>query len=116
MGFASIGKRSPVLPENPDNTSLQFQVSAIGSDGYGEATLAHGLDAFFAEGESEQSRFPGFDVNANMTQSLYEEVVDVLEGKKDKHQASAHGALHVQRILNAAYESSVQGGAITITH
>ena len=114
VGFASIGKRSPVLPENPDNTSLQFQVSAIGSDGYGEATLAHGLDAFFAEGESEQSRFPGFDVNANMTQSLYEEVADVLEGKKDKHQASAHGALHVQRILNAAYESSVQGRAISI--
>jgi predicted dehydrogenase len=112
--FASIGNRSPVLPENPDNVSLQFQVSVIGSDGYGEATLAHGLDAFFAEGEAEQSRFPGFDVNANMTQSLYEEVVDVLEGKKEEHQASAHGALHVQRILNAAYGSALQNRAIAI--
>jgi len=72
------------------------------------------LDAFFAEGESDRSRFLGFDVNANMTQSLCEEVVDVLEGKKNGHQASAHGALHVQRILNAAYESSLQSRAITI--
>ena len=114
--LASIGNRSPYAPENPDNISLQFQVSAIGSDGYAEATLAYGLDTFFAEDETERGRFPGFDVNANMTQSLYEEVVDVLEGKKSEHQASAHGALHVHRVITAAYESSLQGCAIQLPY
>jgi len=114
--FASIGNRSPDVPENIDNTSLQFQVSAIGSEGYGEATLGYGLDAFFSEKTSEQKRFPGFDTNSHMTQALYEEVVDVIEGKKDKHQASAHGALKVQRIINAAYESSLQGRAIRLPY
>ncbi|MBC8461291.1 MAG: Gfo/Idh/MocA family oxidoreductase [Deltaproteobacteria bacterium] len=114
--FASIGNRSPDVPENINNVSLQFQVSAIGSDGYGEATLAYGLDAFLSEDSAERSRFPGFDTNAQMTQALYEEVVDVLEGVKDEHQASAHGALRVQRLINAAYESSLQGRAIRLPY
>jgi UDP-N-acetyl-2-amino-2-deoxyglucuronate dehydrogenase len=116
IAFASIGNRSPDVPENINNTSLQFQVSAIGSDGYGEATLGYGLDAFFSEGDAERGRFPGFDTNAHMTQALYEEVVDVLEGVKDEHQASAHGALKAQRIINAAYESSLQGRAIHLPY
>ena len=114
--FASIGRRSPDVPENIDTISLQFQVSAIGSHGYGEATLAYGLDAFFAGDKTEAHRFPGFDVNAHMTQSLYEEVVDVLEGKRDRHQASAHGALHVHRIIDAAHESALQGCAIILPY
>lgn len=114
--LASIGNRSPDVPENINTTYIQFQVSAIGSDGYGEATLGYGLDAFFSEGPAERSRFPGFDANAHMTKALYEEVVDVLEGNKDEHQASAHGALKVQRIINTVYESSLQGRAIRLPY
>lgn len=114
--FASIGNRSPDVPENINATSLQFQVSAIGSDGYGEATLGYGLDAFFSETPAERTRFPGFDTNAKMTQALYEEAVDVIFGVKDKHQASAHGALNVQQIINAAYESSLQNRAIQLPY
>ena len=116
VAFASIGNRSPDVPENIKNISLQFQVSVIGSDGYGEATLGYGLDAFFSDGSTERIRSPGFDTNAHLTQALYEEVVDVLEGVKNEHQASAHGALKVQRIINAAYESSLQGHAIQLPY
>ena len=114
--FASIGNRSPDVPETIESVSAQFQVAVIGSDGYGEAIISHGWDAFFSDGSSDCGRSPLFDDNAYMTKALYEEVVDVLESVKDEHQASAHGALRVHRIINAAYESSLQGRAIHLPY
>lgn len=116
VAFASIGNRSPDVPETINAYSLQFQVAAIGSDGYGEAIIGYGWNAFFADGNSDCGRSPGFDANAYMTKALYEEVADVLEGRKENHQASAHGALQVHRIITAAYESSLQGRAIQLPH
>ncbi|MDP6357638.1 MAG: TIM barrel protein [Planctomycetota bacterium] len=116
MALASIGSRSPDVPETLNSIALEFQVAAIGSDGYAEAIIGHGWNAFFADGASDCGRGPSFDKNAYMTQALYEEVADVLEGKKEKHQASAHGALHAHRIITAAYESSLQGRAISLPH
>ena len=116
VALASVGSRSPDVPETAGTTCLEFQVAAIGSDGYAEAIIGHGWNAFFADGSSDCGRGPDFDADAYMTQALYEEVVDVLEGKKDEHQASAHGALRAHRLITAAYESALQGRAIALPH
>ncbi len=114
--LASMGHRSPEVPETRDNYSLQFQVAVIGSSGYGEAIIGYGWNAFFADGTQDCGRSPAFDEGAYMTQALYEEVVDVLEGKKEEHQASAQKALQVHRLINSAYESSLQGRAISLPY
>lgn len=114
--FASIGCRSPDVPETRDNYSLQFQIAVIGSSGYGEAIIGYGWNAFFTDGTKDCGRSPAFDAEAYMTQALYEEVVDVLEGKKEEHQASAQKALQVHRLINSAYESALQGRAISLPY
>ena len=116
VALASVGSRSPDVPETIDATCLQFQAAAIGSEGYGEAIIAHGWNAFFADGSSDCGRGPAFDEDAYMTQALYEEVVDVLEGQKEEHQASGLGALRAHRLITAAYESALQGRAIQLPY
>jgi len=115
VAFASIGNRSPAVPEH-QAVPLHVQAAAIGSDGYAEATLAYGWKALFADGSADCRRSPAFDDNAYMTRALYDEVADVLAGTTAEHQAGARGALRVQRLIDSAYESSIQGRAIALPH
>ena len=56
--FASIGNRSPDVPDCFDYTQ-EFQIAVIGEKGYGEATLAKGWRAFFSDRTANFRRVPG---------------------------------------------------------
>jgi len=113
--FASIGNRSPDVPECNDYT-LEFQIAVIGEKGYGEATLSKEWNAYIADGSTDSGKARFFDVDSYMTIGLYKELVDVLEGKITEHQTSGNVALKVQRIINAVNESVLQNRAIQIPY
>lgn len=116
QAFVAMGNRAPMVSEWPDRECLQFQLNVLGSEGFAKATLASGLKAYFADGEIVNHSTPKFDNEAYMTRALYEEVVEVLAGRVQKHQAAATGALEVQQLLEAAYESDLQERAIFLPH
>jgi sugar phosphate isomerase/epimerase len=51
-----------------------------------------------------------------MTIALYEELVNVLDGKVKEHQTSGKVALNVQRVINAVNESVIQNRAIQLPY
>jgi predicted dehydrogenase/sugar phosphate isomerase/epimerase len=115
MAIASMGNRSPTVPDCEDFT-LEFQVTVIGEKGHGTATLSKDWSAYFDDGNVGRGEVRFFDTDSYMTIPLYQELVDVLDGKIEEHQTSGKAALQVQRILNAVEESVIQNRAIQLPY
>jgi predicted dehydrogenase/sugar phosphate isomerase/epimerase len=113
--FGSLGSLSPTVP-NCEDFTLEFQVTVIGEKGFGSATLSKEWVACFDDGKTERGEVQFYDTDSYMTIPLYEDLLDVIEGKLKEHQTSGRSALEVQRIINAVEESVIQNRAIQLPY
>lgn len=112
-GFVHNGWSAPDVPAQADNTSLEYRLDVIGTDGRAAYVLGNHAEGIFADGRERVEARP-FDEDAYMTRALYERLSEVVTGEAESHPAELSKAAATHRALDAALRSAVEGRPVDV--
>ncbi|MFH5801431.1 TIM barrel protein [Haladaptatus sp. CMAA 1911] len=110
--FVHLGPSAPDVPAQADTFWYEFEIDAVGSDGIVEAVLGDHAAIVSASGR-EHVDARGFDEDAYMTRSVYDDIDAVLGNDLERHPTDLASAVDVHRVVDAAMRAALDGRAVS---